>query len=738
MNTDTDNVRLTAYALNELGPSERSAVERELAEHPELRRELESIRAVADEITRGLAQESGLTLDDGRREAIRQATRGSNRPPRRVWWWSLPALGTAAAAMLAVFSLRYYETPQPRTGLEGAVEPSVAAASAPERTDVRDARNEASAPVPVVAPSPAAPPAVEPALPPAVTRLAPVSPARPTVRAMAERAGAVGYDASRRERKAEDILLPPAAEYAAPDAYIVDGSPAPSRANALFKTAAPAGGGEDGGSLFLSPSLDDFPERTDPEFTRVADHPLSTFSVDVDTASYAVVRRFLNEGRRPPADAVRVEELINYFPYDYAPPGDETPFAAHLEAAPAPWNPENTLVRIALKGREIPPSSRPALNLVYLIDVSGSMSPGNKLPLVKRALQMLARQLEERDRVAIVVYAGSSGLVLPPTRGARAQEIIAALDRLEAGGSTAGGSGIQLAYRVARENFDRNAVNRVILCTDGDFNVGLTQRGDLERLIEEEAKSGVFLTVLGFGMGNYKDSTLELLSNKGNGNYAYIDDFNEARKALVDQMMGTLVTIAKDVKVQVEFNPAQVAGYRLIGYENRLLKKEDFNNDQVDAGDIGAGHTVTAFYELIPAGRPVGDAPGVDPLKYAPPEVALGSSRERDHRASREWLTVKLRYKQPDGDISRKLEFPLAADAGVKGDASPDFRFAAAVAAFGQRLRGNPHIGDYSFDRILALAESAVGADPLGYRAEFLKLVRNARALAPAPTPPRE
>ncbi|MBP7274608.1 MAG: von Willebrand factor type A domain-containing protein [Kiritimatiellae bacterium] len=495
---------------------------------------------------------------------------------------------------------------------------------------------------------------------------------------------------------------------------------------------------ESKGQPILSPSLDDFAERMDQKFIRVTDHPLSTFSVDVDTASYAVIRRFLNEGRLPPPDAVRVEELINYFPYAYAPPADETPFAAHLEAAPAPWNPENTLVRIAIKGREIAPASRPALNLVYLIDVSGSMSPENKLPLVQRALQLLARQLGERDRIAMVVYAGSSGLVLPATSGARTTEIIEALDRLEAGGSTAGGSGIQLAYRVARENFDRNAVNRVILCTDGDFNVGLTQRGDLERLIEEEAKSGVFLTVLGFGMGNYKDSTLELLSNRGNGNYAYIDDFNEARKALVDQMMGTLVTIAKDVKIQVEFNPAQVAGYRLIGYENRLLQKEDFNNDQVDAGDIGAGHTVTAFYELIAAGRPVGDAPAVDPLKYSPPEIILPAAQEMPYATRPELLTVKLRYKQPDGDTSRKLEFPLAADAVVKGDPSPDFRFAAAVAAFGQRLRGSPHIRDYSYDRILSLAGPAVGTDPFGYRAEFLKLVRAAQALGPAPAPARE
>jgi Ca-activated chloride channel homolog len=446
----------------------------------------------------------------------------------------------------------------------------------------------------------------------------------------------------------------------------------------------------------------------------------------VDTASYSVVRTFLNEGRLPPADAVRVEELVNYFPYDYAPPKDATPFAAHLEVAPSPWNAERMLVRIALKGRELTAESRPALNLVYLIDVSGSMHPANRLPLVKRSLQTLAKQLDERDHVAIVVYAGSSGLVLPPTSGARTQEILDALERLNAGGSTAGGAGIQLAYKVAREHFNAEAVNRVILCTDGDFNVGLTQRGDLERLIEDEAKSGVFLTVLGFGMGNYKDSTLELLSNKGNGNYAYIDDFGEARKVLVDQMLGTMVTIAKDVKVQVEFNPARVAGYRLIGYENRLLAKEDFNNDKIDAGDIGAGHTVTAFYELIPAGQPVTDAPAVDPLKYR----AAADAAKRAGGETAELLTVKLRYKQPDGETSSKLEFPLTAAALDRvGEASRDFRFAAAVAGFGQILRSNPILGAYTYDQVLALAEPAMGEDPFGYRAEFVKLVRNAKAI---------
>jgi Ca-activated chloride channel family protein len=352
------------------------------------------------------------------------------------------------------------------------------------------------------------------------------------------------------------------------------------------------------------------------------------------------------------------------------------------------------------------------------------MEGPTRLPLVKRGLQALTEQLDGRDRIALVTYAGSTEVALPSTKGSDKAAILKAIRRLGAGGSTAGASGIQLAYETAKQSFDPKASNRVILCTDGDFNVGITQRGDLERLIEEQAKSGVFLSVLGFGMGNYKDSTLELLSDKGNGNYAYIDSFREAQKALIDQMMGTLFTIAKDVKVQVEFNPAHVAGYRLIGYENRLLRKEDFNDDRVDAGDIGAGHTVTAFYEVVPSGAPVSSAPKVDDLKYQPKAPAAAAP-------SAEALTVKLRYKQPDGDASSKLEFPLAASALAATDASDDFRFATAVAAFGQVLRKNPAVQGFTLDQVLALAETAKGKDSYGYRAEFVNLVRTARTASP-------
>lgn len=479
--------------------------------------------------------------------------------------------------------------------------------------------------------------------------------------------------------------------------------------------------------------------RQDNGYLRVADQPLSTFSVDVDTASYANVRRFLTQGRRPPADAVRIEELVNYFPYHYAPPAGAAPFAAHLEVASAPWAPEHRLVRIGLKGREVSDASRPAANLVFLIDVSGSMQEANKLPLVKRSLRLLVDKLRADDRVAIAVYAGASGLALPSTPASRKEEILAAIDHLEAGGPTNGAMGIQLAYDIAKANFIAGGVNRVILATDGDFNVGATSQGELVRLIGEKAKSGVFLSVLGFGMGNYKDDTLEQLADKGNGSYAYIDSLAEARKTLIEQAGGTLVTIAKDVKIQVEFNPAQVQAYRLIGYENRLLAREDFNNDKVDAGEIGAGHTVTALYEVVPVGAlPPGDTPALDALRYqsAPNGAAASPSKAGGEVAAApalagELLTVAIRYKEPAGDTSKRLVFPLR-DTGARfEDASQDFKFAAAVAAFGMALRDSPHKGRLTLADISAWGRAGLGADAGGYRGEFLGLVERAGALLP-------
>ncbi len=457
-------------------------------------------------------------------------------------------------------------------------------------------------------------------------------------------------------------------------------------------------------------------------FLEAVSNPLSTFSIDVDTASYANVRRFLNQNSLPMKGAVRIEELVNYFSYDYAPPDGEDPFSAHVEVAGCPWKPKHRLARIGLKGWELDAAQRPATNLVFLVDVSGSMRPENKLPLLRRSMKMLARQMNENDQIAIAVYAGASGLVLPTTNGEDKQAILGALNRLEAGGSTNGGAGIQLAYDTAVGSFIKGGVNRVILATDGDFNVGVTNQSELVRLIENKAKTGVFLTVLGFGMGNLKDSNLEKLADKGNGNYAYIDTAKEARKVLVEEMSGTLVTIAKDVKIQVEFNPARVNAYRLIGYENRILAAEDFNDDTKDAGEIGAGHTVTALYEIVPAG--VGfDVPGVDPLKYQRPTAPS------DAASSEELFTLKLRYKKPDGDTSKLLAFPITDGGSTLEDASPDFKFAASVAGFGMLLRESEHKGDASFNSVRKLAQQGLGEDGFGYRAEFVKLVQKAKRL---------
>jgi Ca-activated chloride channel family protein len=462
-------------------------------------------------------------------------------------------------------------------------------------------------------------------------------------------------------------------------------------------------------------------------FRAVKDHPLSTFSIDVDTASYANARRFLlQEGRLPPPGAVRIEELVNYFDYDYAGPEDDVPFAAHIEVAGCPWTPGHRLVRVGLKGKEVDTEQRPPSNLVFLLDVSGSMNSPDKLPLLKAGMKLLAEQLGENDRVAIVVYASAEGLVLPSTPGTEQATILAALENLQAGGSTNGGAGIDLAYRIAQENFIEGGVNRVLLCTDGDFNVGTTSTDALVRMVEERATAGVFLSVLGFGRGNLNDAMMENISNKGNGNYAYIDGVTEAQKVLVEQMGGTLVTIAKDVKIQIEFNPAQVAAYRLIGYENRILAAEDFNDDKKDAGEIGAGHTVTALYEVVPAGAEgvQVDVPPVDPLKYQRP------ARPADDEAvSNELLTLKLRYKAPDGDTSKLLEFPVVdADASFSA-ASGEMQFASAVAAFGMLLRGSEHKGTATYDAVLEIATSAKGPDLHGYRAEFLEMVRRAKAI---------
>ncbi len=458
--------------------------------------------------------------------------------------------------------------------------------------------------------------------------------------------------------------------------------------------------------------------------------PLSTFSIDVDTASYANVRRMINDGYLPPAGAVRIEEMLNYFSYDYAPPTDKgTPFAAHIAAASAPWAPEHQIVRIALKGYEVLWEERPASNLVFLVDVSGSMGTPDKLPLVKEGLKMLVERLDARDSVAIVTYAGYEELALPSTTANNKETILHAIDQLGAGGSTNGAGGIRLAYEQAKEHYLEDGLNRVILCTDGDFNVGVTSRSDLVDLVAAEAKSGVFLSIFSFGTGNLQDSTMEQLADKGNGNYGYVDSESEARRVFVRNISGNLITIAKDVKIQVEFNPAYVQAWRLIGYENRKLEAQDFNDDKKDAGEIGAGHSVTALYEVIPVGVKWESPASVDALKYQKnPQDKAVSAPSPD-----EMLTVKVRFKAPDGDTSRKLEFPFAAKAVKTWDkADADTRFAAAVALFGMELRKSPNAGNGSLAMAKDLAAQALGAHPGDERIEFLELIRRAEEIRKA------
>lgn len=458
-------------------------------------------------------------------------------------------------------------------------------------------------------------------------------------------------------------------------------------------------------------------------FLNAVKDPLSTFSIDVDAASYANLRRFLYSGQIPPKEAVRTEEMINYFSYDYEQPKGRDPFSINTEVGAAPWNNKHQLVHIGLQGKDIPTDNLPASNLVFLIDVSGSMASQNKLPLLKAGFKLLIDQLRPEDKVAIVVYAGAAGCVLPSTSGAEKEKIRKALDNLRSGGSTAGGAGIELAYQIAKENFVAEGNNRIILATDGDFNVGSSSNEDMEKLIEQKREEGTFLTVLGFGTGNYKDSKMEILADKGNGNYAYIDNILEAKKVLVNEFGGTLFTIAKDVKIQVEFNPATVKAYRLIGYENRKMAAEDFNNDKKDAGELGSGHTVTALYEIIPAGVDSDFIP-LDDLKYQKPKAEKPAPTFTD-----ELMTVKFRYKEPDGEES-KLTKRTVKTSELTRNTSDNFRWSAAVASLGMLLTDSDFKQDANYNMVLDLAKSARGTDENGYRIEFIKMVESSQLLA--------
>jgi Ca-activated chloride channel family protein len=469
-------------------------------------------------------------------------------------------------------------------------------------------------------------------------------------------------------------------------------------------------------SIPFEENSESYTELEENQFESPKNNPLSTFSIDVDNASYTNIRRFINNGQKVPKDAVRVEEMMNFFKYTYPQPTDNHPFSINTEYSESPWNEKHKLLKIGLQGKNIPMTNLPKSNLVFLVDVSGSMSDDNKLPLLKESMKILVKELRKEDKVSIVVYAGSAGLVLEPTSGDEKETIMDAFDDLQAGGSTAGGEGIELAYKLAQQNFIKEGNNRVIIATDGDFNVGASSDDEMIDLIEEKRKSGVFLTVLGFGMGNYKDSKMEILADKGNGNYAYIDNIQEANRFLGKEFKGSMFAIAKDVKIQIEFNPKHVQAYRLIGYENRKLKSEDFKNDAIDAGELGSGHTVTALYEIIPVGVESNFTPS--DLKYT--KVKNGEATYEEELA-----TVKFRYKKPDGEKSIEMIQTIQNQSVALVNSSKDFKFSSAVAWFGLKLRDSKLIANASTSEIKNLAKSGLASDDEGYKAEFLRLVES-------------
>lgn len=670
MSYSKDDSRLLSYVLGELDADEAKALEAAIVANPELRAEVDELRELGALLREGLEKKTPAMLTDAQREAITKEAEKktlSNKVPRKR---SLGNVGifAAVAAMAAGAALFVSYPLEQRRSHENASERAV--------TDqqLRELKAQEEG-------------------------------ARQKQEALLAELGSAKDDATRARVQAQ-------------------------LENDLSNPKKAKGGGGKLGNFAAEPALpeantESFAAVEENPFVTVSTDPRSTFSIDVDTASYALVRRFLEAGQKPPKGAVRIEELINYFPYDDPRPQGDMPFAVSTEIASAPWAPGHRLVRIALKGKAIDRASRPGTNLVFLVDVSGSMDAQNKLPLLKRAFSMLINELDARDKISIVVYAGASGLVLPPTSGADKQTLLAALDKLSAGGSTNGGQGIELAYAQAQRSFVEGGENRVILATDGDFNVGTTDRGSLVDLIKNKAKTGVYLSVLGFGMGNYKDDSLELLAKHGNGNYAYIDTIKEAQKVLVEQMTGTLVTIAKDVKIQVEWNPLFARSFRLIGYENRMLAHRDFNDDTKDAGDIGAGHSVTALYEVIPAGSTEKE-PSTDPLKYQKPnELSIAAQ-------SRELVTIKLRFKRPENTESEKIEV-VGVDSGKSfQDARTEFRFSAAVAELGLVLRDSPHKGSANVAEVVALAETSLGEDPGGHRRDFVALAKRATNLREA------
>ena len=699
------DARLTAHALSEVDPAERAEIERLLADpvNREARRQVEEVRTIAAALKADRHDADFARSADLRRAVLAAAAATSDRsasaprPAGSRWMWrGIKVLGSLAALLLVAVTMMFstarvrtvaHRGPRSMPAADARVEKAIERDTAPQARRRRADKSQLEAEAIVAAPAASSAPAARAAhdAPPDIASArgfsgpAPAAGQTPMAESMSEsRSTASRMPISTFDR---EIEIPQSREgYAS----VAENRPLSTR-----------------------------------------EQPLSTFSIDVDTASYANVRRFLSAGRLPPRDAVRIEELVNYFRYDYPQPDGDKPFSVTVEAAECPWNAGRRLVRIGLQGRDIDRGERPAGNLVFLVDVSGSMNAPNKLPLVKQALAMLVEELSENDRVAIVTYAGNAGLVLPPTTGDQKETILAAIESLTPGGSTHGSAGINLAYEQAQEHFVAGGSNRIILATDGDLNVGVTSNQSLVGLIKQKAAGGTFLTVLGFGEGNLQDDKMEAIADNGNGIYAYIDGVREARKVLVEQLTGSTITIAKDVKIQVEFNPAQVASYRLLGYENRLLAARDFRDDKKDAGEIGAGHSVTAVYEITLVGAET--SAGAEPLKYQRQEAEPAAVI--DPHASSELLTVKLRSKRPNGDTSVLEEVPLADRGGAFERASADLRFASAVAAFGMILRGSEEKGDATLPLVAKIATGALGPDNGGYRAEFLDLVRKAEAL---------
>lgn len=773
--------RITAYVMDQLTATETAQFEAEMQQDTMLANAVDEARRVTEKLAGFYAAMPMVTLDEARRERIAGAavlplnssSADSGCSGRRIAMWAI-----AASVLILAVALPLWQTPDIRTaktfaperlspqiienpGVQvDAIERTTAVTSSdPARKD--NSRGELKV---LAAPAANAVPETPLSAESQSLRVAPAPMLKsvlsaanepPSPPANARRAVAEQFDearvadasendslltddmSSRLEMKASPDMGRMRSMAALPE-EIEPSSTVPKDFNLRDATRA-----SDQGTGPDSPG-DKFSPLGENGFLRVSEHPQSTFSIDVDTASYAKVRSYLQNNQLPRPDAVRIEEMINYFDYEYTGPtaidGESSdPFEAAMIATVCPWNPKHQLVRIGLQAKQLTEQNRPQCNLVFLIDTSGSMSEVNKLPLVIEGLQVLLDELQNDDRVAIVVYAGSAGLVLDSTPIEARPQILRALNQLQSGGSTNGGEGLQLAYETSREHFIENGVNRVILCSDGDFNVGMTGTDALLTEVKKQAQSGVDLTVLGFGMGNHNDAMMEEISNNAEGNYAFIDTIAEARKVLADQLTGTLVTVAKDVKIQIEFNPAIVSAYRLIGYENRLLEKEDFNDDTKDAGDIGAGHQVTALYEVVPVGVEVDAiAPPVSSLKYqaraatevvSEPMVDDSGDNDNSKPTSTEMLTLSLRYKQPQGTESKLMTRVLDGPQTPFDQVDGDFRFAASVAAFGMQLRNSPFAGSWTFDDVIRVAESSVGSDPHGLRAELVGLVKIAKTL---------